>query len=78
MKPNYNFNQRLKEDKEIDLIKEFNIITNDDNFFSKNPNLNEEKIKRAVELSVTKYCGVMEMFRKFAEVNTSSHFHNSK
>ena len=41
-------------------------------------NLNEEKIKRAVELSVTKYCGVMEMFRKFAEVNTSSHFHNTK
>ena len=41
-------------------------------------NLNEEKINRAVELSVTKYCGVMEMFRKFAEVNTSSHFHNIK
>ena len=41
-------------------------------------NLNEEKINRAVELSVTKYCGVMEMFRKFAEVNTSSHFHNTK
>ena len=39
------------------------------------PNLDEEKINRAVELSVTKYCGVMEMFRRFAEVNTSTHFH---
>jgi putative redox protein len=38
-------------------------------------NLDEEKINRAVELSVTKYCGVMEMFRRFAEVNTSTHFH---
>jgi hypothetical protein len=28
----------------IDLIKEFNLITNDDNFFSKNPNLEEDKI----------------------------------
>ncbi len=40
------------------------------------PHLDEEKINRAVELSVTKYCGVMEMFRKFSEVNTSNHFHN--
>ena len=39
------------------------------------PNLDKEKINRAVELSVTKYCGVMEMFRRFAEVNTSTHFH---
>ena len=38
--------------------------------------LNVEKINRAVELSVTKYCGVMEMFRKFAKVSTSNHFHN--
>ena len=37
--------------------------------------LNEEKINRAVQLSVEKYCGVMEMFRRFAEVKTNVHFH---
>ena len=31
-------------------------------------NLEPEKLKRAVNLSVDKYCGVLEMFRKFAEV----------
>jgi putative redox protein len=34
----------------------------------------EKKCNRAVELSVEKYCGVMEMFRKFANVNTKIHF----
>lgn len=32
--------------------------------------LNEEKLNRAVELSVEKYCGVMHMFRSFADVKT--------
>lgn len=36
--------------------------------------IDEKKCKRAVELSVEKYCGVMEMFRKFANVNTKIHF----
>jgi len=31
-------------------------------------NLPQEKIIKAVGLSVEKYCGVMEMFRRFAEV----------
>lgn len=39
-------------------------------------NLNEEKIKRAVQLSVEKYCGVIEMFRQFAEVKTTIKFYN--
>ncbi len=30
--------------------------------------LPQEKLKKAVDLSVEKYCGVMEMFRRFAEV----------
>ena len=37
--------------------------------------LQPEKIQKAVNLSVTKYCGVMEMFRKFAEVETEIHLH---
>lgn len=38
-------------------------------------NLNEEKINKAIKLSVEKYCGVMEMFRQFAEITTKNHFH---
>ncbi|MDT0606396.1 OsmC family protein [Croceitalea rosinachiae] len=38
-------------------------------------NLNEEKLKRAVDLSVEKYCGVMEMFRRFAELEIKTVFH---
>ncbi|MBS3993519.1 MAG: OsmC family protein [Bacteroidetes bacterium] len=29
----------------------------------------KDKIEKAVDLSATRYCGVMEMFRKFAEVS---------
>ena len=39
-------------------------------------NLEEDKINKAVNLSIDKYCGVMEMFRKFAEVKTATYFHN--
>jgi putative redox protein len=40
-------------------------------------NLNETKIKKVVNLSVDKYCGVMEMFRQFAEVKIEIKYHNS-
>jgi len=39
--------------------------------------LNKEKLQRAVELSTEKYCGVMEMFRRFADVKTTIHYHES-
>lgn len=38
--------------------------------------LNEAKINKAVSLSEERYCGVMEMFRKFAELTTEIHLHN--
>ena len=38
-------------------------------------NLQPEKIQKAVNLSVTKYCGVMEMFRQFATVEIEIHLH---
>ncbi|SFR37158.1 putative redox protein [Robiginitalea myxolifaciens] len=40
-------------------------------------NLNREKLEKAVELSVEKYCGVFAMFRDFAEMNTELFFHAS-
>ncbi|WP_127136385.1 OsmC family protein [Flagellimonas oceanensis] len=39
-------------------------------------NLNEDKLKKAVDLSVEKYCGVMEMFRKFAKLDIKIFYHN--
>jgi putative redox protein len=39
--------------------------------------LNESKINKAVDLSVEKYCGVMEMFRRFSDVKTSIHLHKN-
>jgi putative redox protein len=45
-----------------------------DYHFSGN-NLKSEKIEKAVRLSVEKYCGVMEMFRQFANVKTEIFLH---
>lgn len=40
------------------------------------PNLDEAKLQRAVDLSIEKYCGVMEMFRRFAKLEINTIFHN--
>ena len=37
--------------------------------------LNEKKLQRCVDLSVEKYCGVMEMFRQFAQLKIETIFH---
>ena len=38
-------------------------------------NLQEDKINKAVKLSIDQYCGVMEMFRQFAKVTTEVYLH---
>lgn len=53
--------------------KYYNTVRIEYHFYG--PNLNEKKLQRAVNLSVDKYCGVMEMFRKFATLTTESFFH---
>ncbi len=37
-------------------------------------NLNEKKIEKAVTLSIDTYCGVMEMFRQFATIETKINY----
>ena len=37
--------------------------------------LNKKKCERAVNLSVDTYCGVMEMFRRFAKIETNIIYH---
>jgi len=45
------------------------------NFHFYGENLDEKKLKKAVDLSIEKYCGVMEMFRQFADVTVNINFH---
>lgn len=54
--------------------KIYDAVTVEYHFYGNN--LNETKLQRAVDLSVDKYCGVMEMFRKFATIETKTFFHN--
>ncbi|MGB5237765.1 MAG: OsmC family protein [Flavobacteriaceae bacterium] len=39
--------------------------------------LNESRLQRAVDLSIEKYCGVTEMFRRFAELKITTIFHHN-
>lgn len=55
--------------------KYYHTVTVDYHFYGND--LDEKKIHKAVDLSVEKYCGVMEMFRQFSKVETNVHFHNS-
>lgn len=54
--------------------KTYHTVTLDYHFYG--TNLDEKKITKAVNLSIEKYCGVMEMFRQFAKININIHFHN--
>ena len=42
-------------------------------YYFKGTDLNEEKINKAVTLSEERYCGVIKMFRSFAEVTITVH-----
>ena len=55
--------------------KFYNKVNVEFHFYGKK--LNEGKLKKAVDLSVEKYCGVMEMFRHFADVQTFIHYHST-
>ncbi|NNE31757.1 MAG: OsmC family protein [Winogradskyella sp.] len=53
--------------------KYYHAVAVDYHFYGKD--LNQKKCDRAVNLSVDKYCGVMEMFRRFATININIHYH---
>lgn len=54
--------------------KYYHTVNLDYHFYGKN--LNQKKIEKAVNLSIDRYCGVFEMFRRFAKMNTEIHLHN--
>lgn len=53
--------------------KYYHSVTVDYHFYGKE--LDREKLHKIVYLSVDKYCGVMEMFRRFAKLNINLHYH---
>jgi putative redox protein len=53
--------------------KFYHKVTIDYHFYG--TDLKEDKITKAVHLSVNTYCGVIEMFRQFAAITTEIHFH---
>ena len=53
--------------------KFYDAVTIEYHFHGKD--LAEKKLQRAVDLSVEKYCGVMEMFRQFATLEIKTIFH---
>ena len=55
--------------------KHYDKVSIDFHFYG--DDLKEKKLQRAVDLSVEKYCGVMEMFRQFSEVTIETHFHDN-
>ena len=53
--------------------KHYNKVHVDYHFYGSD--FDEKKIHKSVYLSVDRYCGVMEMFRKFATITTEIHYH---
>lgn len=69
----YTFKMEVEGELTSEHPKYYHTVTVNYHFYG--ANLNESKINKAVALSVDKYCGVMEMFRKFATVKTNIHLH---
>ena len=71
----YEFKMEISGELTDEHPKYYHTVTVDYHFYGKD--LKESKFQKAVDLSVEKYCGVMEMFRRFATIHTKLHFHNS-
>ena len=56
--------------------KIYNKVSLEYRFYGKD--FKKDKIEKAVQLSADKYCGVMEMFRQFAEITTTLKYIDNK
>jgi len=68
-----NFNIDVEGELTEEHPKYYHKVTMVYNFYGEN--INKEKIQKIVDLSITKYCGVMAMFEKFATVNVEIKYH---
>ena len=71
---NYDFKMEVTGELTEEHPKYYHKVKLDYHFHGKD--LDEKKIKKSVDLSIEKYCGVMEMFRQFADLQTEIHYHN--
>jgi putative redox protein len=71
---NYKFKMEVTGELTDEHPKYYHKVKLDYHFYG--DDLDEKKIKKSVDLSVEKYCGVMEMFRRFATLETEIHYHN--
>lgn len=69
-----NFEIKIEAELTEEHPKTYRTVHVDYHFYGKK--LDQDKIEKAVKLSVEKYCGVMEMFRQFSTVTTKNHYHN--
>lgn len=67
------FNIEVEAELSEEHPKIYNNVKVDYHFYG--PNLDEKKLQKVVDLSVDKYCGVMEMFRQFAKVEVEIFYH---
>nr|WP_294934121.1 OsmC family protein [uncultured Flavobacterium sp.] len=71
--------EEFRIDTEGDLTEEhpktYHTVRVEYHFYGKK--LDAKKLERAVNLSVDKYCGVMEMFRQFAKIEIKIHYHTT-
>lgn len=67
------FNIEVEAELTEEHPKIYNKVKVDYHFYG--PNLDEKKLQKVVDLSVDKYCGVMEMFRQFAKVEVEIFYH---
>ncbi len=72
---NYEFKMEIEAELTDEHPKYYHKVKVNYHFYGKD--LNEKKIKKSVDLSVDKYCGVMEMFRQFSKLETEIHYHNN-
>ena len=70
------FNIDIKAELTDDFPRYYHKVNMEFHFYGSE--LNEKKLRRAVDLSVESYCGVMAMFEKFAEVKVNAIFHHQE
>ena len=69
------FNINIEAELTEEHPKYYHKVVCDFNFYG--TDLDEKKLKKIVDLSVNKYCGVMEMFRQFADITININYHNA-
>lgn len=69
------FEMKVKGELTEEHPKTYHTVWLEYHFYGKE--LDQTKINKAIRLSEDQYCGVMEMFRQFATLKITAHFHEA-